>query len=96
MASWRLSTRGKADLVGIYADGILRFGKSHARKYRDELERTFDTLSSAPLLGREHVGATKSVRVHFHQAHVVAYASEPRGIVIVRLLPARADWKEHL
>jgi plasmid stabilization system protein ParE len=53
-------------------------------------------LASAPLLGREHAGAAETVRVHFHQAHAIAYLVEPPGIVILRLLPARADWKDHL
>jgi toxin ParE1/3/4 len=96
MAAWRLTKIAALDLVDILTGGIEQFGKAQVRKYRKSLEGTFDTLASAPLLGREHAGAIVPVHVHFHKAHVVVYVIEAPGIVILRLLPALADWRESL
>ena len=96
MAAGRLTKIAAYDFVDILHDGIAQFGKPQARKYRKSLEDTFETLALAPLIGREHTGAIKSVRVHFHQAHVVVYVIEGAGIIILRLLPSRSDWKDYL
>ncbi|MBX9865094.1 MAG: type II toxin-antitoxin system RelE/ParE family toxin [Hyphomicrobium sp.] len=96
MAVFRISKRAAADLTVIYAEGITRFGALQASEYRERLEGTFATLTTSPRIGREYVGTPEPVRVHFHQSHVITYKVVDTDIIIVRVLPARADWREHL
>ena len=96
MTLWCLSEAARADIVHIYADGIERFGEAQALRYRADLETSFDTLADAPGIGREHVGTNRPVHVHFHAVHVITYLVEPDGIMIVRVLPGRSAWKEHI
>jgi toxin ParE1/3/4 len=97
MSVWWLSNSARSDLASVYAEGILRFGAAQFIKYRIELEECFAVLAAAPRLGREHCGATLPIRVHFHKAHVIAYRiDDDSGIVIVRVLPARTNWREFL
>lgn len=96
MSRWKLSELATMDITAIFADGISRFGSSQATKYRDDLGHALDTLASSPRIGREHFGAEQTVRVHFHQAHVVVYIIEHTAILIIRVLPTRSDWKEAL
>lgn len=96
MSVWHLSGAASADILHIFADGIIRFGAAQALSYRAELEACFNTLADAPGIGREHLGADRLVRVHFHAAHVITYLVEPEGILIVRVLPGRSHWREYL
>jgi toxin ParE1/3/4 len=96
MAAWRLTKVAAIDLADIFTAGIEQFGKAQALKYRRTLEDSFDTLASSPLLGREHVETRLPVRVHFHEAHVVAYWARSDGILILRVLPGRSDWRVYL
>lgn len=97
MSGWQLSTCARNDLTAVYAEGILRFGAAQFLKYRSEIEDCFAVLAALPRLGREYTGASRPIRVHFHKAHVIAYRIiDDTEIVVLRVLPVRANWKEYL
>lgn len=96
---WHLSLGAQVDVLRIYqvyALGIVKFGGAAVERYRAELESGFTMLAALPGLGRETSGAGQSVRFHFHAGHLIVYMVEPQGILIVRVLPGRDDWRAHL
>ncbi len=96
MPEYRLSVRAAGDIAGIADYTIERFGIDQARRYRDGLERCFETLAENPLLGRSAEELAPDLRRFEHQAHVVFYKPEDWGVLVVRVLHESMDVPRHL
>lgn len=95
MAEFRLSSHAAADLAEIADYTIERFGIEQARRYRDDLEKCFQNLAENPTLGRSVEQVAPKLRRFEHQSHVVFYAQEEGGVLIVRVLHASMDAPRH-
>lgn len=96
VAKFHLTNLAVTDLSDIADFTIQNFGIEQARNYRDGLKNCFETLAENPQLGRSADGLAPNLRRYEHQAHVVFYLPEDSGILIVRILHQRMDYKRHL
>lgn len=96
MAEYRLSGRAEADLAGIADYTIEQFGIEQARRYRDELEKCFQSLAEHPKLGHGAEHLTPSLRRFEHRSHVVFYVPQENGVLIIRVLHDSMDVPRHL
>lgn len=93
--SFKTTLQADNDIIGIYLHGYKTFGKAQAEKYHTELNSTFTLLSQWPLVAKEYTQFSPSVRVHFHQSHVIAYILDNSDILILRVLHNRQDWEQY-
>ena len=96
MPSFRLAKKADLDLVEIYIYGAERFGQGQAEAYHAELTTCFQLLAEHPQMGQERTTARHRLRVFFHRSHVIAYQQSRAGIVIVRVLGRRQNWRHIL
>lgn len=96
MTKFRLTTRAALDLSEIADFTLQNFGIEKARSYRDEFNKCFEILVENPQLGRSAAELAPDLRRYEHQSHVVFYILEDTGILIVRILHHRMDFKRHL
>ena len=96
MAEYRLTLRAEADLAGIAQYTIESFGIEQARRYRDQLEGCFKSLSGNPRLGRSAELLAPGLRRFEHRSHTVFYTEDVYGVLIVRILHAGMDAPRHL
>jgi toxin ParE1/3/4 len=80
MARYRLSRRAAADVDEIAEYSIKRFGIRQARRYRDRLEKCFQTLAENPRLGRSAEQLAPDLRRFENESQIVFYIiqAEPR------------------
>jgi toxin ParE1/3/4 len=96
MPSFRLAKKADLDLVEIYVYGTERFGQGQAEAYQAELTACFRSLAEHPLMGRQKITTRHRLRVFFHRSHLIAYQKSRAGIVIIRVLGGRQDWRQIL
>jgi toxin ParE1/3/4 len=91
--SFVLSKKAEQDILGIYLDGVNRFGANQAERYFDQLEDTFRFLSANPEAARERFEIMPPVRIHPFRSHIVVYVIEDSGdIFIIRVRHSHEDW----
>jgi len=95
MNNYRLSRLVAADLDEIAEYTIDRFGIEQARRYRDGMKTCFDRLANDPALGRGTEQLLRGLHRFEHQSHVVIYISEPKNLLIVRVLHSSMDVPRH-
>lgn len=92
----RTTEAADRDVAGLYADGEERFGTRQAERYQEGLFDLFDLDGDNPRIARERHEFTPPIRVHPYGAHLVVYTLDDAGVLIVRVLPGRADWERWL
>lgn len=96
MANYKLSLLAESDLVSIADYTIYKFGIEQARKYRDGILETFEQISARPGLGRNFAMPSRNgVKRYRYKSHVVFYEETTHGILIVRILGGRMDFKKY-
>jgi toxin ParE1/3/4 len=93
---YKTTEQADSDLIKIYVQGVLNFGKAQAEKYHSGLIKTFYLLGENPSLARERQEFKPPVRLHFYESHVIVYLQQDGYILIVRILHGRQDWEQHL
>jgi toxin ParE1/3/4 len=88
----RLSSKAQQDLIDIYAVGARLFGRGQAERYQDGLEAAFDFITEYPLASRERTGTARPIRVHPYKAHIIVYALQSEGVLILRVRHGHEDW----
>ncbi|MBM2575205.1 type II toxin-antitoxin system RelE/ParE family toxin [Jannaschia sp. Os4] len=83
-------------MADILDFGVERWGEDRAERYQWDLAGTFDTLAGNPRIARTRPDLPGNVRVHPSGSHVVAYTEDAGGILIVRVLHGRSDWRRLL
>lgn len=94
--TYRTTEAADRDIAGLYADGEAQFGTRQAERYQDGLFDLFDLIADNPRLARERPEFTPPIRLHPYGAHLVIYTLDDIGVLIVRVLPGRADWERWL
>jgi len=96
MAEYRLSEKASYDLDDIADYTFETFGERQADKYGSELLNIFVALAARPFMGRPANELAPELRSYPFQAHVIYYAVETNGVLIVRILHRSRDAKRHL
>ncbi len=96
MRSYCLSLQAEIDLTGIVIYTAVSFGRRQAEIYKDDLKAVFGLLAENPHMGRRTESVRPGLRRHEHGSHIVFYMERDEHIEIVRVLPARIDWKDLL
>lgn len=92
--SYKLSRKAEDDLIGIYIEGVARFGAVQADQYHSEIGQMLDLLSENPRMARERIEISPPVRIHPFQSHLVVYLIENNNdILIVRIRHGHEDWQ---
>ena len=96
MARFELTAAAKRDLSNIADYTIETHGIKQARKYRDGLFATFDTLAHFPQMGRDYNRLKTGYRRHQYESHVIYYRSSADGVRIMRILHKSQDPMQNL
>ena len=96
MAAYRLSLKTLDDLNDIALYTLQEFGLEQSHRYRDGIKACFQNLADNPRLGRRADNLAPALRRVEHESHVVFYTSTETGVLIVRVLHERMDFKRHL
>ena len=94
--TYRTTQQADLDIADLYVAGALRFGVGQAEGYQDGLFDTLHLLAANPLMARLRREFQRPVRLHRYKAHVVVYTADDAGILVIRVLHGRQDWKRHL
>ena len=96
MGAYRLSLKTLDDLDDIALYTLQEFGLEQSHRYRDGIKACFQNVADNPDLGRQADNLAPALRRIEHESHVVFYTSTERGVLIVRVLHKRMDFKRHL
>lgn len=93
-----MKLRADAGIIDIFVESAARYDKAHAQNYVAGLAATFALLAKNPLMARERLEFHPPVRMHPHRAHMIVYSEldDGDGILIIRILHNREDWRRHL
>jgi toxin ParE1/3/4 len=99
MASFRLSLRADADLLGIGSYTLQTWGAQQANQYLGDLERGCAIVAQNPALGRSCERLGSGLRRWETGKHVLFYREERGGILVSRILhqsmlPARHQFDD--
>lgn len=92
MKRLRLSQQADDDILRLYVEGAYRFWHEAAENYYSGLQRTLAFLSEYPFAARERFEIRPPVRIHPFWTHVIVYAVDDRGVLILRVRHARENW----
>ncbi|HGG6853502.1 TPA: type II toxin-antitoxin system RelE/ParE family toxin [Salmonella enterica subsp. enterica serovar Onderstepoort] len=92
---YKLTERAVSDFREIYDYTLMKFGKTQAERYTDDLEVFLETLSGMPAMGRDYDAVPGVMRIRF-QAHTIFYTPGDEGILIVRILNQLMEPHRHL
>ena len=92
----RTTLRADQDIADLYVAGADTFGGEQAERYVEGLMALFGLPSERPLMARLRREFARPVRLFPYRAHMVAYVEHHDGVLIVRVLSGRQDWKRHL
>ncbi len=96
MSQFRLLPEAEKDLESIWHYTLQNWGLDQAESYLDGLVDIFELLSKNPLMSRERLEFSPSVRIHHHAHHLVVFIISEVGIDIVRVLHDSMDVDSHL
>ena len=95
MPSYEISVEAAADIEAIGDYGVSTFGFAQALKYQLALESRFELLAQFPRMGLPTYDLRQGLYRFRYKSHTIFYTISADNIVIVRVLPARADFKRH-
>jgi toxin ParE1/3/4 len=96
MATVRFSRSAKADLLGIGAYTLQKWGAAQAERYLDSLEKCAKLLAANPGLGRRCVWIRPGLHRFEKGRHVFFYRREGDGIFVSRILHQSMLPEEHI
>ena len=91
--SLRFLAEARNDLRDIWLYSADRWGEAQADRYNMGLERSFQTISSMPGIGREHPEFDPPVRILPSAEHLIVYLDLEDEVLVVRVLGARRNWR---
>jgi toxin ParE1/3/4 len=96
VAEYRLTPRAERDLEEIWDYTSAQWSTKQAEKYVAALIDAMERIADKPSLGR----SAESVRPGYLRrtvaAHVIFYKRAKYGIVVIRVLHGRMDFKSHV
>ena len=93
---WTLAPEAERDMDDIWDFGAERWSEDQADAYARDLNGLFTLIAQHPHMASTRPGTPEGVRVHPHRAHLIAYRPDAGGILIVRVLHGRSDWRRLL
>ena len=95
--AYHLSNKAVEDLLHIYDEGLVLFGRNLTEAYFAKFENTFQLLAENPKLARERIELNPPLRIHPFQSHLIIYQIEENNdILIIRIRHSREDWETPL
>jgi len=88
----RFRPSARADLEGIWREGVAHWSPDTADAYIRALLARIDLIAAHPEIARERHEFTPPVRIHPAGAHVVVYRIAEDHIDIIRIRHGREDW----
>ena len=88
---WR--PRAEADLDEIWSYTVERWSEGQAVAYLTGLDRTLRLLAEFPETARLREEFVPPVRIHPYRAHLIVFLADERGLDVVRVVHARANWQ---
>jgi toxin ParE1/3/4 len=92
LVRFRLSGAARGDLKAIYRQGEEQFGHKRADAYSSGLITAFNLIADYPHVGRLRTETRPPVRVQPYRSHVIVYATDKAGVLILRIRHAHEDW----
>ena len=92
MPNYKLSAEAVSDVGAIGDHGVRAFGVTKALKYHLGLESRFELMSEFPRIGIPTYDLHPGLYRQPFKAHTIFYTIQPDHILIVRVLPGRADF----
>ncbi len=96
MTRYDLTKFAERDLQSSADYTIEKFGINQARRCRDSLFRTFESLTEHPEMGQDYSHVKEGCRRHEHESHVIYYKITDSGILVLRLLHQSQDPTSYL
>lgn len=88
---YKLSELAEEDIYQIARYTIQQFGVIQAKKYHDDLKRTFELLARAPWIGRECSWVCNGMRRLEFKKHSIYYLPKNNALFIARLIHHSMD-----
>ena len=90
---YRLSQQAEQDLFEIFLYGAQHYGVEVARRYHQQLSRTFEFLAEHPKAAPLRKEIDPPVHIHPVGQHLVIYQQmAERSIFIIRVRHGHEDW----
>jgi len=91
------SLAAEGDLLEIFLYGIEEYGLAQAERYKDQIEKTFQTLSDNPRIARLRQEITLPVRVYPTQKHMIVSTilEDGQTVYVLRVRHHRENGAEH-
>lgn len=96
MTKLRIAPRALGDLASIWAYTDEAWGQQQADDYVAAIHHSIGRLQSFPEIGSPHSSKVGNFRKLSSGRHLIFYLNDDRGVTIVRILHARADFDAHL
>lgn len=91
MPEFRLTKAAQTDVQGIARYTQKEWGSAQRRRYLDGLQDKFEALLEAPRTAAERLDFEPPVRIFPYEKHLIVYAIDDGGILIVRVLHQSMD-----
>lgn len=88
--------QAERDLLDIWVHTFGEWGELQADQYLEDLGQAMQLLAEQPLMCRERVEFSPSVRIHRHAHHLIVYLAVSGGINVIRVLHQSMDVSGHL
>lgn len=91
MPGYRVSRKAETDIreIGRYTEA--EWGRAQRRLYLSGMETCFRHLAGNPRLAAARAEFSPPVRIQRYEKHLIVYAEEDDGILIVRVLHESMD-----
>jgi len=93
---FRISELAQSDLENITRYTRDQWGRDQRDRYMLAMETQFEVLAQNPRLAAERVDYDPPVRIYKYEKHLIVYAINDGGILIIRVLHQSMDVAAHL
>ena len=94
-AKARLTEAARDDVQDIWLFGADRWSVPQADGYEDGLRALIRAPAETPTMAPER-GPISGIRVHPYRSHIIAFRVTDDGILVLRVLHGRSDWRRLL
>ncbi len=88
----RFANAARQDIRAIYLQGEGLFGSRQADAYAAGLRSAFRMIADYPLSNRLRYGSASAVRARPCRSHVILYAVDEAGVLVLRVRHGHEDW----
>jgi toxin ParE1/3/4 len=96
MASYRLTSDAKSDLIALHRYTLQRLGGAQSQKYLSGLRETMRLIGQTPAIGTLRPELGERVQSFPYVSHVIYYLAEQPQVVVFAVLHKRMVPLNHL